>query len=608
MIRRLPGSPRQQLVYLLVAIIMLVVAALGVSLAAAGGSSGSPLPLEPSETLATTRSGVIAAENAHRGTRGWIIYRDHRANDIRKQVKGYASATSVNKGGRITLYVTTNPAQSYSMDVYRMGYYQGLGGRLMEHIGPRNGVRQPDCPHDPKTGLMACVWAPSYVLRIPRTWTSGVYLVKLTNAAGYQNYIIFVVRDDARKAAILYQEPVTTYQAYNNYPNDGRTGKSLYDFNSFGVKTLTGTTRAVKVSFDRPYADNGLGAGDFLRWEQFTISWLEEKGYDVTYSTDVHTDANPAALLGYRAVISVGHDEYWSNQMYNAWQTARDQGVNLAFFGGNDVYWQIRFEPSAAGVANRVQVCYKDAALDPVHGGATTVRWRAPLVDRPEQTLMGAMFTSEVAHDAYVPYVVTNSSHWIYTNTGFVDGSRVPGIVGYETDRSVSSVPLPAETGYTLLSRSPLTNANKQSDEQNTTIYQAPSGAWVFDAGSDGWAFGLAGARADARIQRTTQNLLDTFVNGGTPPPNGLTAALQGSGKIALTWRNNATNNTGYTVQRSGDGGRTWTTVTDTLPSNAAGYTDTGLHPGTYTYRVRATNDTGASDWSNSASARSTRH
>ena len=98
-----------------------------------------------------------------------------------------------------------------------------------------------------------------------------------------------------------------TYQAYNNYPNDRRTGKSLYPFNSFGALTVYGDPRAVKVSFDRPYAlysldtDNGHGSGQFLVWELRFVSWLERSGYNVAYSTDVdtHAWAQAAQLSGF---------------------------------------------------------------------------------------------------------------------------------------------------------------------------------------------------------------------------------------------------------------------------------------------------------------------
>src|SRR5258708_13778809 len=102
-------------------------------------------------------------------------------------------------------------------------------------------------------------WAPAYSLANQTSWTSGIYLALMTNAQGYQNYIVFVVRDDSRVAALLYQQPVATYQAYNDYPWDNKTGKSLYPFNSYGATTVEGTTAASKVSFDRPYNADGTG-------------------------------------------------------------------------------------------------------------------------------------------------------------------------------------------------------------------------------------------------------------------------------------------------------------------------------------------------------------
>src|SRR5437899_7739943 len=222
-----------------------------------------------------------------------------------------------------------------------MGWYQGLGGRLRLHTS-LTGISQTPCTPDATTGMIACSWSGTYSLTIPSDWVSGMYLGLLTNAAGYRNNTIFVVRDD-RPAPFLYQQSVTTDQAYNNYPNDGRTGKSLYAFNSYGANTVSGQTRAVKVSFDRPYADSGTG--NFVHWEINFIRWLERSGYDVTYSTDIDTHANGGELQNHKAFLSVGHDEYWSKEMFDAVEAARGVGVNLAFFGGDDVSVQVRCEP-----------------------------------------------------------------------------------------------------------------------------------------------------------------------------------------------------------------------------------------------------------------------
>ena len=475
---------------------------------------------------AVAQSNPIVTENQQPGTSNWQISYNFTATDAVGQIKGYGSATSVNKGQNMTFYVSVNPAQTYTIDVYRMGWYQGLGGRLMQHTGPLNGIRQSTCPTDSATGMIECRWSASYTLATQTTWTSGIYLAVLTNAQSYQNYMIFCVRDDSRVAPLLFQEAATTYQAYNDYPYDQKTGKSLYSFNSYGASTPSPETPgAVKVSFDRPY--NGDGTGNVwgsaaFKWEIPFIRWMEMSGYDVTYQTDVDTHLNPSGLLNYRGLISVGHDEYWSKLMYDGWIAARDAGVNLAFFGANPIGWQVRFEPSSSGVANRVMVCYKDANIDPITDPTLkTTTWRDPLLNRPEQTLVGVQYTAIVPWDpqtgGYASYVIANSGNWVYAGTGFRDGESVASIVGYEADRLFSTYPGPnAVSGtYMLLSNSPLGNGGP-SDYANSSVYQAPSGAWVFATGTMGWSWALDNFNAlnlvDARIQRTTANVLNRFV------------------------------------------------------------------------------------------------
>src|SRR5262249_50410917 len=108
---------------------------------------------------AASADNPIVTENQQAGTSAWELGTE--ATDSGGQIKGYASATSVNKGDGIDLFVSVKPAQTFTIDVYRMGYYQGLGGRLMQHVGPLGGVQQPTCPTDATTGLIACNWARS---------------------------------------------------------------------------------------------------------------------------------------------------------------------------------------------------------------------------------------------------------------------------------------------------------------------------------------------------------------------------------------------------------------------------------------------------------------
>ena len=500
------------------------------------------LALLPVKGSIATGPNPIVVENQQPGTSDWQMGRPgfQLSNDVTGQIKGYASATSVNKGGAIAFHVSVNPAQHFTADIFRMGWYGGLRGRFMTRLGPIPGTKQRTCTPNTTTGIIDCAWSPSYTLTVPTTWTSGVYLAQLTNAQNYQSYMTFVVRDDARTADLLFQQSVTTYQAYNNYPADGATGKSLYDFNSHGATVpASGGRRAAKVSFNRPYAATaGHGSGfdgNSWNWERYYIGWLEQNGYDVAYATNLDTHTSGAHLMEFKAFLSVGHDEYWSKAMVDNVTAARDAGVNLGFFGSNTAYWQVRFEPSASGVANRVMVCYKDAARDPIKNQTATVLWRDPPVNRPEQALVGIQYTSHLQGEGQgAMYVVQNSSHWVWSGTGFTDGTKVPGILGYETDRLMSEYPSPAGTDYAILSGSPVVDNAGRSDTANTSVYRAPSGAWVFGSGTNHWSYGLGmPGVTDARIQRATANILTRFLS--TTPNTPPTAAASTTRSVTVT-------------------------------------------------------------------------
>jgi len=178
-------------------------------------------------------------------------------------------------------------------------------------------------------------------------------------------------------------------------------------------------------------------------------------------------------------------------------------------------------------------VGYKSATTDPTTDPSlTTVNWRDPVLNRPEQSLIGVQYTSQMQGSAYVPYVVNNSSSWVYAGTGFHDGDSVPGIVGYEGDRQFTEYPAASAVSgtYTILSNSPFTADSGNPDYANSSIYQALSGAWVFGAGTIGWAWGLddygGHGATDPRIQQTTANVLNRFIGAGGPPPPPLNSSL----------------------------------------------------------------------------------
>lgn len=480
--------------------------------------------LSPSLAIgADVPKNVMQRENERPGTTAWLL----TTPAVRGEIEGYASAPSVNQGETIQLYVNT-AAPTYRLTVYRMGWYGGLGAREMRAAVRYQGRRQTPPHRETATGLVECRWTDPITLTIPVEtaqepgWPSGYYLAKLTaEPRGEESYVLFVVREDNRASALLVQSSVTTFHAYNNWG-----GKSLYDYNSSGG-------RALAVSLNRPYAASpdpvaadSTGAGPFLRgWEYDMVRWLERSGYDVAYTTNLDLDRHPDALRPHRAILTAGHDEYWTWSMRRALEAARDRGTHLAFFSANSGYWQVRLEPGRTDhQPRRTIVAYKERAAthDPVlldHDEANdhlaTTTWRSAPVNRPEAALLGGMYL-EGSPEVDGDLVLAETDHWMVQGMGLQRGMHLPGLLGYEVDGLADASP----ANVTVITSSPVGPRFAAS-----TLYQAASGAWVFNAGSMQWVWGLDDFRADPSrqprvnqtIQQITRRLLDRMSRGPEP-------------------------------------------------------------------------------------------
>jgi Domain of unknown function (DUF4347)/Domain of unknown function (DUF4082) len=475
---------------------------------------------------------AIVRENQKTGTTGWRLSNVATNNEI----SGYASATSVNKGQAISLKISLAQAGQYKLDVFRLGYYAGSGARLITSVTGLNGVKQAGpTMTNTSTRLVEYKWNTSYTLNTSTSWTTGLYLVKLTDSrTGKQNYIQFVLRDDNRPADLGFQDAINTAAAYNNIG-----GYSVYDFNSNGGQ------RAYQVSFDRPFQYNAAAASEqfnnTLTWEYNMTRWLEKEGYDVSYFTNLDVSTKPLQLYSQKTFLSVGHDEYWSMEERNNVQEARDKGINLAFFSANTAYWQVRYNASSSGQANRVMTVYKDtsspaigtgASIDPIastNPTAATTLFRSPEVNRPENALLGVGYIGDWgSNNIYngFDYVVSNASDPYFANTGLKNGDKLKGLVGYEWDGLLNNGLTP--TGLVVLSKSPVQPqgllprlpAGTNTTISNSVRYTAASGAKVFSVGSIQWvwgldSFGVTNPRVDSRAQQIAVNV---FADMGSKP------------------------------------------------------------------------------------------
>ena len=462
-----------------------------------GGGSATAPPRRRAPASRTARPGAVqevdglpvadwvVEENRRPGTLAWVI----RPRPLPAGVlppwpaalEGFADRVSYERGDEVGLYVSSTSTRVRA-EVYRMGYYQGHGARLVETSPEFAGRVQPAPDLVPGVNTIECRWQRSTALRVGPDWLPGAYLVRLVGSGGQRHYVPLMVRDDASTAAIVVQSSVTTWQAYNLWG-----GYSLYG----GAPTGALADRSRVVSFDRPYRNpDQNGSADFLGNEFPFVYLAERHGLDVTYWTDVDLHARPGLLARHRCLVSLGLDEYWSWPMrFDGATDHLARGCNLAFLGANACYRQIRFEPSPLGADRRV-VCYKDAAADPIHSSdpklATGASWSTDLpgYEYPESELIGVMYQ---AFGANAPFVVADGSSFAFAGTGLRSGdllSLAPGgrqLVGSEFDGFEPGLPGPRNVE--ILGHSPVSSAGGRL-HSDATYYTHPSGGGVFATGT----------------------------------------------------------------------------------------------------------------------------
>jgi hypothetical protein len=460
---------------------------------------------------------AIVQENEHEGTSNWLIdvpekkceYPDHQ-NCRRENIEGYCSHTSLKSGETLNIFVSTNPESAYNLDIYRMGYYGGKGGRLMRSFHNLDGKKQVTPKADSKTNFLECKWDTAVSFEVPKDWISGVYIGKLsTHKDSSQAYVIFIVKDE-RPVDFVFQCSDLTWQAYNRWPQ----WHSMYDE---GQKPWVNTNGA-RISFDRPYSlyVNNLpsdfnplsnGAGEFLLWEFPLAFWMEKQGYDVSYISNIDTHANPSLLLRSKAFLSVGHDEYWTPEMFRNVTAARDAGVNLMFLSGNSVDGTVYLEPSSNATPNRVTGRLPQRDFD------------------NEQDLMGCSSYGV----GYCAFVCKQPDHWVYEGSGMKLNDSIPDLVGWE----YHGLPTGNHKDLLILAQNkPPVNkfTNNDPKDHTSTIYTTPKGNFVFNAGTCWWSMPLAAppgfknpvynlgsdgyrvldfSKGDSRVERITKNLFE---------------------------------------------------------------------------------------------------
>src|SRR6266566_3336914 len=95
------------------------------------------------------KPGAVELENSRPGNSEWMLSRT-RIDPATKYrcpwIEGYCSHSSIKAGDKLSIFVSTNPPAPFTLEVYRMGYYQGLGGKRMMRVPRMQGKTQADPP------------------------------------------------------------------------------------------------------------------------------------------------------------------------------------------------------------------------------------------------------------------------------------------------------------------------------------------------------------------------------------------------------------------------------------------------------------------------------
>lgn len=441
------------------------------------------------------------------------------------------------------------------IDVYRMGWYGGLGWRKVTTL-----VNAPTDQPDPTVvagsngGVTCTAWADTASWQVPVDATPGLYVGVLRNAAlTAASWVPFVVRDAARAADLMLKVSDSTWAlAYNYYgtPVSPFTGKSFYG--SGGPITTGGTeNRSHAATYHKPIVTRQGVDNTWMNCEGPLIRYLERMGFDVTYSACKDWGAG-AALPDCKVYMSVGHDEYWSQEMRDRWVALRAAGKHLLFMSGNEVFWRTRYTNGGD-----VMWCFKDtmpgpgahaagAPLDPVSwtGSWRDTRWAGR---QPENELTGMRWRMNGIADRALSMTAddppTDHPFWRHTNVAAA-GIVVPTIIGGEADELAPTQP--AASVKTLAATT--VNIDGIRADDNGQVYTGngnmawgvvaqrfATGAVVVGFGTWQWQWGLdathdRGANvADARIQQATLNLLVDLGADPVTPMAGLTVPVPGA-------------------------------------------------------------------------------
>jgi hypothetical protein len=451
--------------------------------------------------------------------------------------EGYPNDHSVFQGGSITLHISTN-APSYYLQIFREG-----AQRELIHTIPADSFPAGQNYFQPGQGTnqSGCGWPAAYTLRIPDTWKSGPYIVKIcapgdsgtvriNQATVYYyanlfvNEIFFTVknRNPGQDTKILFCVADNNYQAYNGWDGGG-----YYDGNQSSA------------SFRRPYGDFSGYCQGFHDWDQKFVRWAEKNGYVMDYCSevDLNNDRSAQWVQNYKVVIQNGHSEYLTGDEWHCLANFQENyGGRFLIFSGNTGGGGCRFSGDGS-------LLYRSGGSPPSITFGLSMQGNLQHWKKYNDYPKFYYNTGDTGTGEKCGFTVSlqGAGHWVFAGTGLKPGD-VFGYesrsIGYEMDgRSYSyngathSMTTSGPTPGTVVLAGNRYRGLVSKYSTNTCMIlfsRGSKGGFTFNEGNINWAYGLylpqwerarwtnrMGSAVDTfdtdiYIQRITKNLLDS--------------------------------------------------------------------------------------------------
>jgi hypothetical protein len=477
----------------------------------------------------------IVVENSLPGTLASNWFLGGAATD--STIAAYTDRASYAPGDTVNFKVDST-GNTCRIELYRVGYY-GYGTVGARHVlGNQSGylvptvVTQPTPTVDGVHSSVSCGWTTNATWTIPSDACPGTYtfLARRTDVGNTTRVCqgVFTVRGNISGGHVVVN-PSPTWRAYNPWgatTDNGSslgagtwTGYSLYQDGASGA-TSTFASRATAVSYDCPLATQSMRDMTFFFDTDGLIQFMEAQGINLGYCDEIDLEGNTTYLNSATSVIPIGHHEYISTDMYDAYLNAKVAGVNALWASANNALWRVRFD--STDTAHQLMICYKDSATrdvsaprigtgyDPGDSNGSpkvTGTWRDVTATngvsnpdrRRENTLTGQIFgwsgpiqttlAIDFAHKGKPVWRNSTAIQALTTGTTFVSGDND---LGYEVDYADGSAGQP--TNLVALFAQSFTSSlganangtiysNSVSGTIGWTVYRDTSGALVAHIG-----------------------------------------------------------------------------------------------------------------------------